>query len=374
VPASWWRLLALAEADIQARESEVTRISVMASALVVAALCTGGPALARDQIKIVGSSTVYPYAQAVAEEFAKKTGKRAPVLESTGTGGGMKIFCQGIGEANPDITNASRAMKKSEWELCAKNGVTDISEVLIGYDGLSIAHSRKAKPMDLSKVQIFLGLASEVPDGDKLVPNPNKKWSDVDKALPEIPIIVYGPPPTSGTRDAFVELAMHEGCKALDYFKKQKESLSKEDFEKLIKEKCTPMRQDGPFIEAGENDNLIVQRIEADPNALGIFGYSFLYENQDKLDDVKVGGVEASFETIADGSYGLSRPLFFYIKNAHRKVIPGMDDYIAEFVSDAAIGPDGYCHERGLVALSPDKLKAVQDAATKGEKMAEPTS
>jgi phosphate transport system substrate-binding protein len=352
----------------------VNKICIVASTLAVAALCTAGPALARDQLKIVGSSTVYPYAQAVAEEFAKKTGKKAPVLESTGTGGGMKIFCQGVGEANPDITNASRAMKKSEWELCTKNGVTDITEVLIGYDGLSIAQSKNGKPMDLSKAQIFLALASEVPDGDKLVPNPYKKWSEVDKALPDIPITVYGPPPTSGTRDAFVELAMHEGCKSLDYFKKQKGSLSKDDFEKLIKEKCTPMRQDGPFIEAGENDNLIVQRIEADPNALGIFGYSFLFENQDKLQDVKVGGIEASFETIADGSYGLSRPLFFYIKNAHRKVIPGMDDYIAEFVSDAAIGPDGYCHERGLVALSPDKLKATQDAAIKGEKMAAPTS
>lgn len=352
----------------------MNRISVLASALVVAALCTGGQALARDQIKIVGSSTVYPYAQAVAEEFSKKTGKKAPVLESTGTGGGMKIFCQGVGEANPDFTNASRAMKKSEWELCAKNGVTDITEVLIGYDGLSIAQSKKARPMDLTKAQIFLALASEVPDGDKLVPNPYKKWSDIDKALPDIPITAYGPPPTSGTRDAFVELAMHEGCKSLDYFKKKKGEMEKKEFENLLAEKCTPMRQDGPFIEAGENDNLIVQRIEADPNALGIFGYSFLYENQDKLQDVKIDGVDANFDTIADGSYGLSRPLFFYIKNAHRKVIPGMDEYIAEFVSDASIGPDGYCHERGLVALSEDKLKAVQDAATKGEKMGEPTS
>ncbi|MBM3544865.1 MAG: PstS family phosphate ABC transporter substrate-binding protein [Alphaproteobacteria bacterium] len=352
----------------------MNRICLVASTFAVAALTVGGPALARDQIKIVGSSTVYPYAQAVAEEFAKKTGKKAPVLESTGTGGGMKIFCQGVGEGNPDITNASRAMKKSEFELCTKNGVTDITEVLIGYDGLSIAQSKKGTPIDLSKQQIFLALSSEVPDGDKLVPNPYKKWSDIDKALPDTPITVYGPPPTSGTRDAFVELAMHEGCKQLDYFKKQKGVLSKEDFESLVKEKCTPMRQDGPFIEAGENDNLIVQRIEADPNALGIFGYSFLYENEDKLQDVKVDGVDANFDTIADGSYGLSRPLYFYIKNAHRKVIPGLDDFVVEFVSDAAIGADGYCHERGLVSLSEDKLKAVQDAVTKGEKMAEPTS
>jgi phosphate transport system substrate-binding protein len=346
----------------------------MASTLAVAALCTAGPALARDQIKIVGSSTVFPYTQAVAEEFGKKTGSKSPVVESTGTGGGMKIFCQGVGEANPDITGASRAMKKSEFELCTKNGVTEITEIQIGYDGLSMAASKKAKPMDLSKEQVFLALSAEVPDGDKLVPNPYKKWSDIDKSLPDQAIIVYGPPPTSGTRDAFVELAMHEGCKSLDYFKKQKGALEKEDFEKLLKEKCTPMRQDGPFIEAGENDNLIVQRIEADPNAVGIFGYSFLYENADKLQGVKIAGVEPSFDTIADNSYGLSRPLFIYIKNAHRKVIPGLDDFLVEYTSDEAMGPDGYLHERGLVVLSPDLLKEMQDRAKNGEKMSAPTS
>jgi phosphate transport system substrate-binding protein len=337
----------------------------VASTLAVAAVCTAGPALARDQLKIVGSSTVYPYAQAVSEEFAKKTGNKAPVLESTGSGGGMKIFCQGVGEANPDITNASRGMKKSEWELCTKNGVTDITEIQIGYDGLSIAQSKKAKPMDLTKEQIFLALAAEIPDGDKLVPNPNKKWSDIDKSFPDVAITAYGPPPTSGTRDAFVELAMHEGCEALDYFKKNKDQ---------IKDKCTPMRQDGPFIEAGENDNLIVQRLEADPNAVGIFGYSFLYENEDKLQGVKIEGVDPSFDTIADKSYGLSRPLFFYIKNAHRKVIPGMNEYIEEFVSEDAIGPDGYAHERGLVSLSPDALKEMQERAKSATKMSEPTS
>ena len=343
----------------------MNRIAIVASTLAVAALCTGGQALARDQIKIVGSSTVFPYTQAVAEEFGKKTGKKAPVVESTGTGGGMKIFCQGIGEDNPDITGASRAMKKSEFELCTKNGVTDVTELLIGYDGLSIAQSRKGKPMDLSKEQIFLALASEIPDGDKLVPNPNKKWSDIDKSFPDVAITVYGPPPTSGTRDAFVELAMHEGCGELEYFKKNKDQ---------VKEKCTPMRQDGPFIEAGENDNLIVQRIEADPNSLGIFGYSFLYENQDKLQGVKVGGTEPSFETIADGSYGLSRPLFIYIKNPHRKVIAGMDEFITEYTSDESMGEDGYLHERGLVVLPEDKLKEMQDRAKDGEKMGAPTS
>ena len=375
MPASLAASLALAEARIHfQRESKVNRISIAASTLAVAALCTAGPALARDQIKIVGSSTVFPYTQAVAEEFGKKTGGKAPVVESTGTGGGMKIFCQGVGEDNPDITGASRAMKKSEWELCTKNGVTDVTEVLIGYDGLSIAQSKKGKPMDLSKEQIFLALASEIPDGDKLVPNPNKKWSDVDKSLPDVAITVYGPPPTSGTRDAFVELAMHEGCKELEYFKKKKGEVSKDEFDTLVKDKCTPMRQDGPFIEAGENDNLIVQRIEADPNAVGIFGYSFLYENQDKLQGVKIGGTEPDFDTIADGSYGLSRPLFIYVKNPHRKVIPGMSEFIAEYVSDDAMGEDGYLHERGLVVLSDDKLKEMQDRAKNAEKMSPPTS
>ena len=352
----------------------MNKIYLVASTLAVAALSTGSPALARDQIQVVGSSTVYPYTQAVAEEFGKKTGKKAPVVESTGTGGGMKIFCQGVGEANPDLTGASRAMKKSEWEQCTKNGVTDITELQIGYDGLSVAQSKKGKPIDLSKAQLYLALASEIPDGDKLVPNPHKKWSDVDKSLPDVAITVYGPPPTSGTRDAFVELALHEGCKALDYYKQKKGELEKADFDKFVTETCTKMRQDGPFIEAGENDNLIVQRIEADPNALGIFGYSFLYENQDKLQGVKVGGVEPSFDTIADGTYGLSRPLFIYIKNAHRKVIPGLNEFVAEYTSDEAMGPDGYLHERGLVVLAPDALKEAQERAKNGEKMAPPTS
>ena len=343
----------------------MNRICLVASTFAVAALSVGGPALARDQIKIVGSSTVFPYTQAVAEEFGKKTGGKAPVVESTGTGGGMKIFCQGVGEANPDLTGASRAMKKSEFELCTKNGVTDITEILIGYDGLSMAQSKKAKPMDVTKEQVFLALAAEVPDGDKLVPNPYKKWSDIDKSLPDIAITAYGPPPTSGTRDAFVELAMHEGCMELDYFKKHEDQ---------VKDKCTPMRQDGPFIEAGENDNLIVQRIEADPNAVGIFGYSFLYENQDKLQGVKIGGVEPSFDTIGDGSYGLSRPLFFYIKNAHRNVIPGLNDFVVEYTSNEAMGEGGYLSERGLVVLPEDKLKDMQERAKNSEKMGPPTS
>ena len=338
---------------------------MLGTAVSVAAVLAAGHAEARDRIQIVGSSTVFPYTQAVAEEFANKTGGQAPVVESTGTGGGMKIFCSGVGEGTPDVTGASRAMKKSEWELCNKNGVTKVTEVLIGYDGLSMAVSRKGKQLDLTKAQIFKALASEVPVDGKLVPNPYKKWNEVDASLPDVKIQVFGPPPTSGTRDAFVELAMHKGCKSLDFFKAKKEEMNdKKAYKKYVKANCSRMRQDGPFIEAGENDNLIVQRLDSDPSAYGIFGYSFLFENQDKLQPVKVKGVEPSMESIGDGSYGISRPLFFYIKNAHRGVIKGLNEFIAEYVGEEAMGPDGYLSERGLVVLPDDERGEVQKAAT----------
>ena len=346
--------------------SVANKIVGTSAAFAVAAIAFAGAAEARE-IKIVGSSTVFPYTQAVAEEFAQKGGT-APTVESTGTGGGMKIFCQGIGEQHPDITGASRAMKPSEYELCQKNGVTDITEVLLGYDGLSIANSRKGKKFNVTKTQIYQALAAEVPVDGKLVKNPYKKWSDIDKTLPAIDIVAYGPPPTSGTRDAFVELAMQEGCEEMSFFKDLKKKDGKA-FKKALKTTCSAMRQDGPFIEAGENDNLIVQRLVADPNAVGIFGYSFLYENQDKLQPLQIGGVEPSMETIGDGSYGISRPLYIYIKNAHRKVIEGMEDFIKEYASDAAMGEGGYLAERGLVVLPSDKLKATQAAAVKGDGM-----
>ncbi len=337
---------------------------LVTSAFVVAGLMTTGDANARDRIQIVGSSTVFPYTQAVAEEFANVSGKPAPVVESTGTGGGMKIFCQGVGEGTADITGASRAMKKSEWEDCNKNGVTDITEVNIGFDGLSVAVSRKGEQLDVSKEDLFKALAAQVPMDGKLVDNPYKSWKEVNDKLPDVKIQVFGPPPTSGTRDAFVELAMHKGCASLDHFKKQKEALDKKAYKKYVKENCSRMRQDGAFIEAGENDNLIVQRLDADPTAYGIFGYSFLYENQDKLQPVKIKGVEPSLDTIADGTYGISRPLFFYIKNAHRGVIPGLNEFVAEYVSDNAMGSDGYLIERGLVNLDEEGRKKLKDSAT----------
>ncbi len=336
----------------------------MAATVAVAAFSVAGVAHARDQIQVVGSSTVFPYSQAAAEQYANETGATAPVVESTGTGGGMKIFCGGVGTGHPDVTGASRAMKASEYELCASNGVTDITEVLLGYDGLSMAVSRSGKQLDLTKAQLFQALAAKVEVDGKIVDNPYKKWSEIDSSLPDTEITVMGPPPTSGTRDAWVELVMEEGCEefaAIDALEKDAK-----------KEVCQRMRTDGPFIEAGENDNLIVQRLESDPNAYGIFGYSFLYENQDKLQAVKIEGVVPEEHTIADGSYGISRPIFFYIKNAHRGVIPGLNEFIAEYTSDDAMGSGGYLSERGLIVLSDARRAEVQKAAKDAVNMAAP--
>jgi phosphate transport system substrate-binding protein len=345
-----------------------------ACALAVAGVlaASGAQAQTRDQIRVVGSSTVFPYSQAAAEEYAKKSGKRSPVVESTGTGGGMKIFCQGIGPQHADITGASRAMTKSEFADCTKNGVTDITELQIGSDGLSIAISRKNNfNWDLTERDIFLALAAEVPDesGEKLVPNPYKTWSQINPKLPNVKIEVFGPPPTSGTRDAFVELTMHDGCEAIAYFKELKKS-----DRKAWNTACSRMRQDGPFVEAGENDNLIVQRLQSDPNTMGIFGYSFLYENQDTLKAVKVEGVEPNFDTIADGSYKIARPIFIYVKNAHRNVIPGLPEFIAEYVSEDALGKGGYLPERGLTPMPEAQLKKVQEAAKAATRFAGPQS
>ena len=345
------------------------RFLTSAAALAIFAAGMSGTAVAqssRDQIRIVGSSTVFPYAQAVAEQYAASTGNPAPVVESTGTGGGMQIFCGGVGPEHPDVTGASRAMKKSEYDLCQQNGVDNATEVLLGYDGLSIAHAQGAPDMGLTKAQIFQALASEVEVDGQIVANPHKNWSDIDPTLPDAPISVFGPPPTSGTRDAFVELVMLEGC---------------EEFQAIAAlegdrkdEVCERMRQDGPFVEAGENDNLIVQRLQSDPNALGIFGYSFLYENQDTLKPVTVDGVAPSAETIADGSYGVSRPLFIYVKNAHRGVIPGLQEFITEYTSEEAFGEDGYLAERGLIPLSAEEREKVRAAVAGSQPMEAPSS
>jgi phosphate transport system substrate-binding protein len=338
----------------------------IALAGVAAAALFAGAAEARDQVRVVGSSTVFPYSQAAAERFGANTGATAPVVESTGTGGGMQIFCEGVGVDFADITGASRAMKSSEWDLCRENGVDNVTEVLLGYDGLSMAVSQSGEALDLTKGQLFSALAAEVEVDGEVVANPHQSWSDVDSSLPDIPILVYGPPPTSGTRDAWVELVMEEGCVEFAAI----EALDEARMEAV----CQRMRTDGPFVEAGENDNLIVQRLTSDQNAYGIFGYSFLYENQDQLKAVSVGGVEPNEETIESGEYGVSRPLFIYIKNAHRGVIPNLQEFVEEYVSDDAMGPGGYLSERGLIPLPEDKLSEVQKAATEAISMESPNS
>lgn len=340
------------------------KLALYASAAVIALGASAAYAQTRDQIRIVGSSTVFPYTQAVAEQYGAATGNPAPVVESTGTGGGMQIFCGGVGPDYPDITGASRAMKKSEYDLCVQNGVDSVTEVLIGFDGLSVAHSQQGPDMNLTKAQLFQALAAEVEVNGEVVANPYKMWNEIDPSLPASAITVFGPPPTSGTRDAFVELVMLEGCETFEAIKALDETRREEV--------CQRMRQDGPFIEAGENDNLIVQRLNADPNALGIFGYSFLFENSDTLKAVSIEGVAPSVETIADASYGVSRPLFFYVKNAHKGVIPGLEEFVTEYVSEESFGEGGYLSERGLIPLDADQREATRQAVAAGTAMAVP--
>ncbi|MEP3629496.1 MAG: PstS family phosphate ABC transporter substrate-binding protein [Hyphomicrobiales bacterium] len=335
-------------------------------ALSTFAIATSGQAIARDQISIVGSSTVFPFSTTVAERFGKNTEFKTPVVESTGSGGGLKLFCSGVGERTPDITNASRRIKASEVELCAKNGVADIVEVKIGFDGIVLANSRKADVMQITRKDIFLALAKDVPDGEgKTKPNPYKTWSDIDPNLPATKIEVLGPPPTSGTRDAFVELAMEGGCKEFDWVK----ALKKAD-KTAYKTLCHTIREDGAFVEAGENDNLIVQKLEVNPNAFGIFGYSFLDQNSDKMQGSLIGDVEPTFENIADGAYPISRSLFFYVKKAHIGVVPGIEAYLSEFISEDAAGEDGYLADKGLIPMGEEEAEEWKSKITNLQNLA----
>jgi len=314
----------------------------------------------RDSISIVGSSTVYPFATVVAEKFGKAGSFKTPKIESTGTGGGFKLFCGGVGVQHPDMSNASRAIKATEFEACQKNGVTDIVEVKIGYDGIVVANSKKAPALKLTAKDIFLALAKEVPDpkgGEGLVANPYKTWKEVNASLTDVKIEVLGPPPTSGTRDAFLELGMEPGALKFEGLKK----LSKDDPKKFQKV-FGSIREDGAYVEAGENDNLIVQKLGTNPNALGIFGFSFLDQNTDKLQGSYVDGNPPTFENIASGKYPMSRPLFFYVKKAHVGVIPGIKEYLAEFTSEKAWGKDGYLSEKGLIPLPDAERKQVADS------------
>ena len=301
----------------------------------------------RDHIAIVGSSTVFPFAKAVSERYASGgAGRTAPVLESTGTGGGIEQFCAGVGPNTPDIANASRRMKPSEFETCQKNGVTDIAEVKIGIDGIAMAQSVNGPKIQLTEEQIYKALAAK-PFG---MEQTAKSWADVDPSLPNIPIAVYGPPSTSGTRDAFEELIMEKGCDSNAEMKALKDS--NKDQHKAI---CTDIRTDGAYKEQGENDNLIVQKLVSNPDMMGIFGYSYMAENADKVRGIPIQGVTPTYETIADGQYPGARPLFIYVKKAHIGKIPGLQEFVKEFVS--AGGANGYLAKLGLISL-PDSERA----------------
>ena len=329
--------------------SSILRVFLTVLAVVLGSFSATLNAAERDYISIVGSSTVYPFATVVAERFGTSTEYKTPVIESTGSGGGLKLFCAGVGVDHPDITNASRRIKKSEVKRCADNGIEGIVEIKFGYDGIVIANSVKGKRFDLTLRDVFLALAKDIPSphgGETLIPNPHKTWKDVNSKLPDIAIRVLGPPPTSGTRDAFAELALESGCKSFDRLK----AMKKKD-KMAYKSICHGIREDGAWVEAGENDNLIVQKIKSDSGTLGVFGFSFLEQNSDIVQGSTINGVDPEFENIADGSYSISRPLYFYVKTTHVDLIPGIKEYVAEFTSDRVWGDDGYLVDKGLIPM-----------------------
>ena len=317
---------------------------------------------AEEQIRIVGSSTVFPFSTAVAEEFGRKTEYKTPIVEQTGSGGGMKLFCAGYGKQHPDITNASRRIKSKEFKKCSDAGVK-IVEIKVGYDGIVLANSKKSKIVKLSTRDIYMALAEKVPaneDGSELQDNPYQTWKDVNPKLPNVKIEVLGPPPTSGTRDAFVELAMDAGAKTFPALKELRGSskAGKKEFETI----AHTIREDGAFIEAGENDNLIIQKLDQNPNALGIFGFSFLDQNTDKIQGSIVNGAEPTFDNILVGDYPISRSLFFYVKKNHIRMKPSIAQFVKEFTSLSAMGEDGYLVEKGLIPLSSEEYKKYKNA------------
>jgi phosphate transport system substrate-binding protein len=315
--------------------------------------------LAREQIRVVGSSTVYPFVTVIAEEFGTKTDFRTPIIESTGTGGGFKLFCSGLGDQTPDIANASRKMKDSEQKACSVNGVKNIIELKLGYDGIVIANSSKAKLFDVTKKELFLALAKYVPEKGKLVLNKFKNWKEINKDLPDQKIEVYGPPPTSGTRDAFVEIVMDEACIEITEFKTAYPD------EEIRKKECQQIREDGIYIESGENDNLIVQKLKNNEKALGIFGYSFLEQNAGEIQGSKVNGVEPDFDNIANGKYPVSRSLYLYVKGDHFGKVDGLKEFLNEIVSEDATGEEGYLATKGLIPLKEEEIKSNREKVSK---------
>ena len=314
---------------------------------------SGGQTGGRTQIRIVGSSTVYPFATAVAEQFGRNNpGFKAPIIESTGTGGGMKLFCAGVGTQHPDIENASRRIKKSEFDDCTKNGVKQVIEVPIGIDGIALIEGNASQPLALTQADIYKALAAN-PFGKA---NGATTWKDVNPSLPAVKIQVYGPPPTSGTRDAFAELILEKGCETDPAMK----ALKEKDKDKA-KEICTKIREDGVYVEGGENDNLLVQKVEANPGTIGIMGYSYLEENSDKVRAIPIAGIAPTADSIASFKYPGARPLFVYVKGDHLSAVPGIREYVAEFAK--AWVPGGYLARKGLIPLPADKLAAAAQQA-----------
>ncbi|MDO6683418.1 MULTISPECIES: substrate-binding domain-containing protein [unclassified Oceanobacter] len=331
--------------------------SLAAGVVLLASVFSQSAFAERNYISIVGSSTVYPFSTVVAERFGKSSKFRTPKVESTGSGGGLKLFCSGVGDTTPDITNSSRRIKASEVALCAKNGVKEIVEVTIGFDGIVFANAAEHAQASFSTKEIFLALAKMVPaanGSEKLIANPYKTWQQINPALDNTPIKVLGPPPTSGTRDAFVELAMEGGCSAFPFIK----ALKKSDPDKY-KAICHGLREDGGYVEAGENDNLIVQKLAASPDSYGIFGYSFLEQNEDKVQGSLIDGIEPTFDNISSSEYPVSRSLHFYVKKAHVGVIPGIEEFLAEFTSSRAIGEDGYLADKGMIPMDESRRRAM---------------
>lgn len=312
---------------------------------------------AREQIRVVGSSTVFPFIAAAAEQFGRAGQFHTPVVESTGTGGGIKLFCSGVGDGYPDVANASRPIKESEVALCHTHGIDGVTELKIGYDGIVLANARASKPYALTRRTLFLALAREVPKDGKWVNNFYQRWSEVDPALPNEEIAVYGPPPSSGTRDAFVELVMEGGCSEITDIK------TMEPDEKKRKHRCGAIREDGAFVEAGEDDNLIVQKLVSNPAALGIFGYSFLENNLALVKANPIDGVVPSYEAIESGTYHVARSLYVYFKQAHVGKVPGMQEFAREITSDAAAGEDGYMVMKGLLPLTSEEHEAMKQVA-----------
>ena len=325
----------------------------LVTCLTLVSLSLVAGAQARDQIEVVGSSTVFPFATSVAEQFGRMGKFKTPVVEATGSGGGLKLFCSGIGLQHPDVTNASRRIKKKEFDKCQANGI-EMTEIVVGFDGIVLANARSGVPLNLTRQQIYLATAKVVPDPTRKcqatwcepIANPYQKWSDIDATLPDMKIEILGPPPTSGTRDAFQELAMSKGANSFAHMKALKKS-NKAMWKRLTR----TIREDGAWIDAGENDNLMVSKLAANPRAVGVFGFSFLDQNGEKIRGAIVEDVMPSFENIADGHYGISRSLYFYVKHAHVGTVPGILEFVKEFTSENAFGEEGYLLDKGLIPL-----------------------